>query len=176
MVRLYFYQCPKQEDQHAFWQARLAEILCRDFGLANCNYIIRPGGKPALENDAIFFNVSHSRDQLVIAVADTEVGVDIECYDRTISERLRRHCLTEQELAQTPPDDAHAFIRIWTAKESYLKLYGSGLRQPMRSFCVLNDRFASPDLPPAILQRFERGEYTICVATKNKETLRIVQV
>lgn len=175
MVYLYSFQCPR-EKQRAFWQARLPEILLRDFGLERCVRVTRPNGKPALQDNAAFFNVSHSRDRLVIAAADAEVGVDIEALDRTVSERLRRYCLTETELARTPPEDKQTFIRIWTAKESYLKLYGTGLRQSMRSFSALGDRFSSPQLPPAVFQRIELGAYTVCIATEQKQKLKVIQL
>lgn len=173
MVYLYFYTC-SAEDRRAFWQAQLADILQTDFAENNHTVILRPNGKPMLQNGKLFFNVSHSRNTLVIAVSNTEVGVDIE-YDRTVSERLRRYCLTDAEQADTPVHNDRAFLRIWTAKESYLKLYGTGLRQPMRSFSVLNDTFSAQDLPPAVFTRIENNDYTLCVATQRQSQLRIVR-
>ncbi|MBQ7288942.1 MAG: 4'-phosphopantetheinyl transferase superfamily protein [Clostridia bacterium] len=172
MVYLYFYPCPK-ENRRAFWQARLSEILQTDWSVARPAFTLRPDGKPALQNENIFFNVSHSRNRLVIAVSDAEVGVDIEFYDRAIREGLRRYCLTETEHRAVPDDDARAFLRIWTAKESYLKLYGTGLRQSMRDFSVLEDTFSSPDLPPAFFYRIENKDFTVCIATEQKQNVKI---
>lgn len=168
MVQLYFYNCPKK-DQHPFWQNKLTELLQNDYGICNPLIITKDNGKPALQNDEIFFNISHSRDTLVIAVADVPVGVDIE-FDRKISQHLREYCLSDEELASVP-DNALAFLRIWTAKESYLKLYGTGLRQPMREFSVLDDRFAATNLPPAVFTRIERDGFTLCVATEKQEDI-----
>lgn len=170
MVKLYFYRCSRKA-QHEFWQQRLAEILKKDYGINDCRITLRQGGKPALETEQMFFNVSHSRDLVVIAVADCEVGVDIEFYDRAVSERVRRYCLSSKEALEILPGDNRGFINVWTAKESYLKLYGQGLAGTMRDFSVTEDRFDGANLPPAVFWRYENGEYTVCVATEMPETV-----
>ncbi len=170
MVQLYFYNCPKK-NQHSFWQNKLTELLQNDYGICNPQIITTANGKPVLQNDEIFFNISHSRDTLVIAVADVPVGVDIE-FERKISQRVREYCLSDEEI-KALPDDTLAFLRIWTAKESYLKLYGTGLRQPMREFSVLGDRFSGSLMPSAVFTRIERDGFTLCVATEKQENIMI---
>lgn len=173
MVYLHLFRCPKAA-QHTFWRTQLPVLLQKHFGITNSAVIQRPDGKPALKDGAAFFNVSHSGDRLAIALSDREIGVDMEQYGRPISDRLRRYCLTAEELARTPPEDARSFIKIWTAKESYIKLYGTGLRQPMREFSVLGDVFSAPRLPSAVFHRVELENATLCIAAEQKETLQTV--
>lgn len=96
-------------------------------------------GKPALVNQPLFFNLSHSGPLLVLAIdAHSDVGVDVETRQLSIPQahRLARRYLHPDEqqwlLAQTDP--AHAFIRLWTAKEALVKAQGSGIANALAGF------------------------------------------
>lgn len=94
-------------------------------------------GKPALADPAsgIHFNVSHSGDWTVVAIARVAVGVDVERVDpRRATKRIADRFLTaaERDLIQTragPHGDA-AFFMVWSRKEAYLKAVGTGLSVP----------------------------------------------
>ena len=90
-------------------------------------------GKPYVAGDMPHFNLSHTKNLLVIAVAEDEVGVDVEYVDPAFSFQQVAElvlCKAEQQtLACTPPHRQHAkFFEYWTAKEALLKLLGAGLR------------------------------------------------
>ncbi len=80
------------------------------------------------------FDVSLSHSGGWIAAATTRsgrVGVDIEAA-RPVSPALARRCLADSELAwweEAPVGRARTlrFLRLWTAKEAYLKATGAGL-------------------------------------------------
>jgi 4'-phosphopantetheinyl transferase len=68
------------------------------------------------------------------------VGVDVEG-SRAVSPALARRCLSTAELTWLgQARDAHGrrerFLRLWTAKEAYLKAVGTGLAADPRSFTV----------------------------------------
>lgn len=91
-------------------------------------------GKPWLANDAtIDFNLSHSEDLAMLAVGNrSPVGIDIECVKPgLVAPDLIDMIFSQQEkskLAELSSNEMESFFfRIWTAKESYLKLLGSGL-------------------------------------------------
>lgn len=101
-------------------------------------------GKPELLfNSDWVFNLSHSENVAVIAVAPREdygaIGVDVEVI-RAISdlELLAQHNFTKEEcdeLARSGDDDAlRLFLRCWTRKEACLKALGTGLTIPAQSF------------------------------------------
>ena len=81
------------------------------------------------------FNHSHT-DQLVACAVATqnEVGIDVECIDREVSEKLAEYCLSAPELARYLLADEQErrdlFFRYWTLKESYAKARGLGLSLP----------------------------------------------
>jgi len=77
-----------------------------------------PYGKPYLDGRSdVHFNISHSNEYAVCAVADVPVGIDIELI-RPLSEKLIKRFLND-----CPPDEA---IREWTKRESFGKLTGEG--------------------------------------------------
>jgi 4'-phosphopantetheinyl transferase len=101
-------------------------------------------GKPTLAapNAGIRFNVSHSQDVAVVAVAHgREVGVDIEFVRQlTDREQLLTATFSSRELAvyRLLPcqQQQAAFFAGWTRKEAYLKARGEGLSIPLDSFAV----------------------------------------
>jgi 4'-phosphopantetheinyl transferase len=92
-------------------------------------------GKPFVDGGP-HFSVSHSGDWAVIAVCDEPVGFDIEAVEpaRDIAGVARRafHPSEREEAARGGVD---TFYRIWTAKESYMKMLGCGTAG-MADFCV----------------------------------------
>ncbi len=106
----------------------LGEILQR-FGVSPGKIRIREGGKP--EADGIFFNLSHSGELVICAVGDKEVGCDVEKIAKApkrIAERFfhpgekayLKACGEERQNGE--------FYRLWTMKESYIKMTGEGMR------------------------------------------------
>lgn len=99
-------------------------------------FLRTPLGKPYAEN-APQFNLSHSGQWLLCAVGDMPLGVDIET-PRTVSPSLLRRVCTPSELALIG-DDAERFLRVWTAKEAYLKYLGTGIRGDLRKVETVHD-------------------------------------
>lgn len=135
------------KDQVRFIATRgvLRTILSRYTGISPGQIRFRYGshGKPSLDmhqNDnaqSLHFNLSHSNDLALIALARTSnIGVDVESLRSNIAfERLARRHFTASEqnyLFNLSPDlKLYAFYAIWTRKEAYLKAIGSGLSKPL---------------------------------------------
>ena len=124
--------------QFGLCRAALRAILCErlDCDNADLRFVALEHGKPgALVGDGpapISFNVSHSADHGLIAIASgRRLGVDVE-------ERRRRHdpdgpirdvfTRREQEaLAKRNGDDkVRLFFKLWTLKEAAIKALGTG--------------------------------------------------
>ena len=82
---------------------------------------------PALQD--VCFSLSHAKDYVAVALAKVPVGIDIERirpYQRPLTDRF----FCEQEKAYILEREEEmdlAFTRIWTLKESFLKVTGTGL-------------------------------------------------
>lgn len=107
-------------------------------------------GKPGLvSNEGIDFNIAHSGDYALIAVANgRKVGVDVERVRKGISSQvIARQYFSKAEVAELqalPLEQREvAFFTCWTRKEAYIKAQGLGLSLPLESF----DVSLSPDEP-----------------------------
>lgn len=112
----------------------LRDTLAECTGVAAADQRFTEGlfGKPALANAPCAFNMSHSDDVALVAVAPQgEIGVDVEVL-RQVSDAvaLAKHNFTpaeHQQVLGAPPGQRDlVFLRIWTRKEACLKAVGSG--------------------------------------------------
>ena len=111
------------------------------------------GGKPALApgpwSGQLRFNLSHTADLLLVAVArGREVGIDVERVKpaRASSQIVKQlFPAREQELLRSLPRDrrTRAFFTCWTRKEAYLKGTGAGMSVALEKIDVL----PAPALP-----------------------------
>ncbi len=143
-----------QVDRYTTCRAAVRQILGQYLGRRpeKIQIEIRPDGKPVLADDAnrlgLQFNLSHSGDLALLGIAwGVEVGVDVERL-RAISgfDRMVQRCLErterEQVLRSPPADRVRHFLRFWTHKEAYLKMFGVGLRRSLQD--VVMDLQAPP--------------------------------
>ena len=96
-------------------------------------------GKPYLPKDSgIYFNLSHSSDRAICLISDCEVGCDIE-FKKQMKENIARRFFLESENAlltslSSEQEKDDMFFRLWTLKESYMKVTGLGMQLPLNSF------------------------------------------
>ncbi len=97
-------------------------------------------GKPFLEDGGLEFNVSHSRERLLIAVtAGRAVGVDIEFRRGGLNmEAIAQRWFAPEEQAffKSLQDPAAGFFEIWSKKEAYVKALGAGIYTDLNTFSV----------------------------------------
>lgn len=93
-------------------------------------------GKPAgfFKSGKCGVSISHSRNWVFGIIADTnEVGMDIEEISRKVNPSLKRRIFHGEEESAFKDFD---LVRMWTIKESVLKLLGTGLRKNMSDVLV----------------------------------------
>lgn len=107
----------------------------------NINFCIGDHGKPFLKNIPIEFNISHSGNFVVCAVANSPVGIDIEEI-RPVDLKVTKRICTEEELLYifgkkpskndfkrtTDKEILTRFFKVWTTKEAYGKCIGKGIK------------------------------------------------
>jgi 4'-phosphopantetheinyl transferase len=92
-----------------------------------------PHGKPQLAGYDIRFNLSHSGDVLLVAVAlDRELGVDVELPRRStdhvaIARRILGDAEAERLAGLDEPVREREFLRAWVRWEAVLKCRGTGI-------------------------------------------------
>jgi 4'-phosphopantetheinyl transferase len=120
-------------------RSALRVILARyiNVAAADLNFHLAEHGKPELPGHRIGFNVSHSGDYALVALAKHELGVDLEIAGKERSDLqglidMVCHPNEQTVLAQLPDaDKAAQFYRLWTQKEAYCKMLGLGLYQSL---------------------------------------------
>lgn len=101
-------------------------------------------GKPYLTDfPELVFNISHTANQLVIALArDCQLGIDIElCRPRASFSPLVTKCFADEEASYwhslSETEKMAAFYGFWTKKEAFVKATGRGIALGLNQ-CVVN--------------------------------------
>jgi len=90
-------------------------------------------GKPYLRNAALFFNISHSNDYLLVVVSDfDQIGVDVERIEiRSNLLGLAKRCFSLDELSfwrdLSSSGQLQMFYQLWVRKEAFVKAVGRGI-------------------------------------------------
>ena len=128
------YESRQRQSVAAYMQ--LKKGLQREYGIEeNPQFGFCKGGKPYISgHDEIHFSLSHCKTAVACALSSSPVGIDIERI-RPLNRLLAKRVLSETELqgvlgGQRPDVE---FIRLWTLKESYLKLTGEGIRRDLKT-------------------------------------------
>lgn len=152
----------------------LAAYALRQSGAVDLSTHYLGNGKPMLSaHPGIHFSLSHSGKLAVCAVSGQNVGADVEAWQQ-IEGQTAEMCFTAVELewlkVQQRADQA--FARLWTRKESYLKMLGTGLSQSLNTFSVL------PETSVKIQASFAEWDvegYSICVCSPLPESIPLLQ-
>lgn len=84
--------------------------------------------KPAVNDLCLQFNISHSKDYVVIVSSsepNISIGVDIEYIDNSVN-YVELMPLVFSDFEQQQVNTVTEFYQLWTKKEALIKAYGSG--------------------------------------------------
>jgi 4'-phosphopantetheinyl transferase len=129
------FKLPTLRDRFIAARGLLRETLAGYLAVdpAVLTFVSGPYGKPALLDEALYFNISHTADSLLIAVANfPDIGIDIEAVKlRRNFDSLAQRCFSEREYrgwCGLPAEmQAEVFYRLWTKKEAFVKAVGRGI-------------------------------------------------
>lgn len=150
-----------ERDRERFVAARgwLRKVLAGYLGVAPATVAFAYGahGKPELSGafgqSGLFFNLSHSGDTAVLAVArEVRVGIDVEEIKSAMDmELVARSHFSAWEVAEwsalSAAERLPAFFRCWVRKEAYLKALGVGVSRGLGNFSAS----LRPDQPAALV-------------------------
>jgi 4'-phosphopantetheinyl transferase len=126
-------------------RALLRKILAQyvDCSAPDLCFDSNSNGKPILLGmPSLHFNLSHSRNYALLAVAHRPVGIDLEfietnCLQQTVVEQFVSTSEWSQLLKLPASARSAALFHCWTRKEAVLKAVGLGLQYPVRHLNVL---------------------------------------
>lgn len=105
--------------------------------LPNLSLVRSTHGKPYLEHAPdIHFSVTHSGDFWLCAISAHPVGLDLQQIQKAPTRKLARRFFhpAEADYLEWNPD---AFFKIWSAKESFVKLTGQGIDDSFSAFSMV---------------------------------------
>lgn len=146
---------PADRQRFIVGRRRLRQLLGHylDCEPARLELTTLPQGKPVLVEPRLQFNLSHSGELALLAVArSVALGVDLEQVRPELDWRPlagRYFSQGEQQALQqlAPQLQTVGFFAVWTRKEAWLKARGSGFHLPFDSFEV-----SAPPTPAALLR------------------------
>lgn len=100
--------------EHSMSMFILEYLLKRFYKIENFE-IVYENKKPKLKNDEIYFNISHSKDIILIAFNDSSVGVDIE-------QKKERDFKKLSDYYNVQFKNKEDFYEFWTKLEAGIKL------------------------------------------------------
>ena len=112
-----------------------------DIGIDNYKVERSKNGKPCIKGEEnLFFNLSHSGERVMCAVSSLEVGCDVEKI-KPVNLKIAKRFFFENEykaIAEltTEEEQQNMFFRLWTLKESFMKVTGLGMKLPLDSFSI----------------------------------------
>lgn len=141
-----------------------------------------PHGKPSLHgSNDLHFSISHSGEWIVSALSRSSVGIDIEKVGPPKIDVAKRF-FSEHEytaLMARPEEERDSFFfELWTLKESYVKLLGTGISTPLSSFTIeINDGVAglakNPQSRPVYFRQYVIEEtYKMAVCAREPDFIR----
>lgn len=167
-IKHYRFGVDKKISLYAELIVRLVACKMLDIANSDLRFEKNKSGKPFLKGvEGFKFNISHTKNAVIVAVSSTEVGTDIEIIS-VVDEKIAKRFFTENEQSYILSDNKNAnlrFFEVWTKKEAYLKYLGDGLNISMRSFDVFSPAIANN------LTMFINECYivTICTEWKDKD-------
>jgi 4'-phosphopantetheinyl transferase len=150
----------------------LGSYLAKD--PATLGFAYNPHGKPHLPGAPLQFNLSHSGELALVAVAaGSAIGVDVELIRDDLSiVALADAILSNEELTEfrkMPKSEQRSeFFRIWVIKEAYTKAIGKGLS-------IAPGSLEARTLPARILDAHHGYSAAIAASGALPSTIRVME-
>ena len=122
-------------------------------------------GKPLIENTNINFSISHKNNIIVVVIGLSELGIDIEEL-KVRSPKLINRISNENELETIIILGEYGAIKLFSAKEAYLKSTGIGMRLNMSKLTLSHNNGFIIDEKKVLFFEYQNNnkKYVISIA------------
>ncbi|MDD6102873.1 MAG: 4'-phosphopantetheinyl transferase superfamily protein [Clostridiales bacterium] len=142
--------------------AKACICRCFDISIEELEFNTNQFGKPYLKYEGIYFNISHSDGYVAVAVADEEIGIDIQKIKQASFNVAARLFDDESCEAILKAEDSElAFTKEFAMLESALKLKGTG-------FCGYNKDMYAGIINSCDICFLNAEDYVIACAVNRK--------
>jgi len=176
--KIHRYLYPKDRKQSLGAGLLLNEVLSLH-GVLVDDIVYGENGKPKIPG--ICFNLSHSEDMVICAVSEKPIGCDVEKV-KEANLKVADRFFTEKEVeylnALDKDNRADAFFRLWTMKESYMKMTGEGMKLALDQFEFVFEEpvkvFRNGEICPCFIKEYELPGYKVSVCAEDGEFAEII--
>lgn len=120
MIKVYYTSYKDAKKQSQAGRALLDFVLREYYNISDYTLNVGENGKPYIEGEPVFFNISHSGGIVALAIGDSPVGIDTEPVREIRREVVKRFTGFDSESATER-------LFAWLRHESYGKLTGEGV-------------------------------------------------
>ena len=102
-------------------------------------------GKPYIQNNPLYYSISHSHDYVVCAFSKNKIGIDIEKI-RDVDIQIMNQFATSNEkkyILKSKKQLFNRFFTIYTLKEAYFKMLGKNLNNMLNIEFTINKNYIS---------------------------------
>lgn len=136
-----------------------------------------------VQGENVSYNISHSGSLVICALSDKAVGCDTE-YLKKAPNGVAKHFFCESEKAYLNQYQGEAydreFFRLWTMKESYMKMTREGMKLPLHKFelnlgepiTIIRDS----KVQPCFIKEYGVTDYLVTVCAESDAFADIVWV
>lgn len=156
-------------------------IFKKDFSIISIKYLFGENWKPILESKECGFSISYTNDHVYIAIVRHDmIGLDVEKIN-SIDLNVSKEFMSESELVKLEEsiNKYEYFYKIWTLKESYLKLIGIGVDNSITNIEFVEDKNGRFSLSKEVVHKvyfnnFASKDCIISVASFNLANYEII--
>jgi 4'-phosphopantetheinyl transferase len=136
------FKFPEHRSRYIIAHACLRNILSKQLPISPEKLIFTENAHKKPLIDGLYFNLSHSRDKMLLAVSEsTPLGIDVEYVDAGIvTDGLAKTSFSPDEYKNflNVADDkkVRAFFHLWTCKEAVIKAIGEGIYFGLDNFTI----------------------------------------
>lgn len=130
-------------------------------------YFVDSNGKP-YSTTGLEFNLSHSDNMIILAVSENKIGCDIQKFSERNFERMAKFVFhkNEVDLLSFANNKADTFFKLWTKKEAFLKLIGTGFTRNATNIDLSKDKYTE-NSKEYYFFHWKADDYYISICTEN---------
>ena len=130
-------------------------------------YFVDSNGKP-YSTTGLEFNLSHSDNMIILAVSENKIGCDIQKFSERNFERMAKFAFhpNELDLLSFANNKADTFFKLWTKKEAFLKLIGTGFTRNATNIDLSKDKYTE-NSKEYYFYYWKADDYYISICTEN---------
>lgn len=171
------------------WQLFCVVMKNKGISVDKIKIYYKENQKPYISPDVnLYFNLSHSGEYAVCAISEQDVGCDLQKIGE-LNMGFAKRFFTPHEYnfllkEKNECNQKKNFYRLWTLKESFMKVTGYGAKLPLKDFNISIQKEITVNHKLELQQKYYFQEYSIqedyccscCGLEKNFSPLKFIEI